>query len=88
LLSVVATPTVPTRDLEGRDRDGTAPPPWWQPALPARWFPITADGQRVRAAWTDAPSDQARWRLGNCFPTRADAEHAREHVREALRRLR
>ena len=64
------------------------PPPWWQPALPARWFPSTADGQRVRAAWIDAPSDQARWRLGNGFPTRADAAHAREHVREAFRRLR
>ena len=63
------------------------PPTWWKPALHERWFPITADGQIVSEAWTDAPSDQARWRLGNCFPTRADAEYAREHVREAFRRL-
>jgi hypothetical protein len=88
LLSILATPTVLTWYLEGRDRDGTAPPPWWKSALQERWFHITADGQIVSEAWTDAPSDHARWRLGNCFPTRADAAHAREHVREAFRRLR
>jgi hypothetical protein len=63
-------------------------PPWWKPALHDRWFHITADGQIVSEVWTDTPADQARWRVGNCFPTRADAAHAREHVRETFRRLR
>ena len=49
-------------------------PPWWKPALHERWFHITADGQIVSEVWTDAPVEHARWRVGNCFQTRADAE--------------
>jgi hypothetical protein len=63
-------------------------PTWWRPELHAPWFHITADGQIACETWTEAPTDRARWRLGNCFPTRAQAEHARANIREAFRRLR
>jgi hypothetical protein len=63
-------------------------PPWWKPELHASWFHITADGQIACESWTDAPADRARWRLGNCFPTREQAEQAREHIREAFRSMR
>ena len=63
-------------------------PPWWKPELHEPWFHIAADGQIVAEIWTDAPADHARWRIGNCFPTREHAEQAREHIREALQRFR
>jgi hypothetical protein len=63
-------------------------PTWWRPELQAPWFHITADGQITCETWTDAPADRARWRLGNCFQTRAQAEQARANIREAFRRLR
>ena len=63
-------------------------PTWWRPELQAPWFHITAAGQITCETWTDAPADRARWRLGNCFPTCAQAEQARANIREAFRRLR
>ena len=63
-------------------------PERWQPELHEPWFHITADGQIAREIWTDAPADRARWRVGNCFPTREQAEEARERIREVLQRLR
>ena len=63
-------------------------PTWWKPEMHASWFHITADGQIACEVWTDVPADRARWRLGNCFQSRAQAEQAREQMREAFRHVR
>ncbi len=59
-------------------------PEWWKPEMHAPWFHIAADGHIACDAWTDAPADRERWRIGNCFKTREQAEQAREQIREVF----
>ena len=59
-------------------------PKLWKPEIHARWFHIEADGHIACDEWGDAPDDQARWKIGNCFKTRAEAEQAREKMKVVL----
>jgi hypothetical protein len=61
-----------------------AAPERWKPQKGTGYYAIGADGNIDYKIWEGKNSDRQWWSFGNCFQTRQEAEHAREHMQEVL----
>lgn len=51
------------------------------------WFIVSSIFESDLNSWDDDPTDNERFRIGNCFPTREKAEAAATKVKELLIKL-
>ena len=63
------------------------PSPRWLPRIGEYYFLMLGNGRIARFPWNDTDFDRAAWHFGNCFHTQAQAEQAREKIREVLHML-
>jgi len=57
-------------------------PTRWKPIWHEPYFIITVDGRTMPFTWLETQFDHFFWAVGNCFPTRHEAEHARDAIYE------
>ena len=56
----------------------------WRPQKEQGYWTVDGDGKVYEAWWQEATTDQARATFGNCFPSRPEAEQARDHLKAVL----
>ena len=66
------------------EKDRSAAPQRWKPALEQTWFWIGFDGAIMEDIWRDTPGDKQAWVWGNCFGTRQEAEAVRCQLQEVF----
>jgi len=67
--------------------NASAAPTRWKPQHGESYWRIQHDGEVEQARYAEDASDEKTWNFGNCFHTRAQAEHARDTIKEVLRTL-
>jgi len=67
--------------------NASAAPTQWKPKHGESYWRIQHDGEVEQARYAEDASDEQTWNFGNCFHTRAQAEHARDTIKEVLRTL-
>lgn len=57
----------------------------WKPNEMEKYFRLDSISDIDRAYWTNSFIDQERYKIGNCYKTREEAEQARERVLKAYK---
>lgn len=57
----------------------------WKPKKNDWYFSVGNEGEAVSCYWSDHRADEARFKVGNCYPTREAAEAAAARVKKAYR---
>ena len=79
-----------TRDHAGESHgDRPATPKQWRPQHGEHYWEIDSDGEIREYQWFDTTTPGAHWiaktwAFGNCFKSRAEAEHARDGIKAYL----
>jgi len=67
--------------------NASAAPTRWKPKPGESYWMIQNDGEVEQHRYAEDASDEKQWDFGNCFHSRAQAEHACETIKEVLRTL-
>ena len=59
-------------------------PERWKPALHAKYWYLEFWGAICTGTWMGEDLDMQRWEVGNCFASCAQAEQARDKIKEIL----
>ena len=60
--------------------------PKWKPNYYDDYFYVSDTGKILKASWHGGYTDILRYDLGNCFKTIEEAEEARGHIKEILKK--
>ena len=67
--------------------NASAEPTRWKPKQGESYWMIQNDGEVEQHRYAEEAYDEKKWNFGNCFHTRAQAEQARDTIKEVLSTL-